>query len=153
MIRSQYFGLALVADFLGGNNLRANPKSSLRVSSLYQNDHPFLSAYAGYVDNKLDRYVVVELNQWNKTSATPRPTRDVTLSVPPNVTGAELRRLTGASTDASATDMSYAGLRYTVSNTGGEVVGPSVEKLKIQNGKLGFRLSASEAGLIFLRYT
>ena len=57
----------------------------------------------------------------------------------------------GTGTDATATDMSYAGLRYSATNTSGEVIGTTVEKLTAENGKVHFLLHASEAGLITLK--
>lgn len=57
----------------------------------------------------------------------------------------------GNGTDATATDMSYAGLRYSATNTSGEVVGTTVEKLIAEKGKVNFLLHASEAGLVTLK--
>ena len=152
-VRAQYFGLALVADFLGGLDARFGPLLPLRVASLYNPTFPYLSPYAGYFGGKLDRYAVVELTEWNATSTekTPRPVRAVTLDIPSDVIGAELRRLTANGTDVDAGNMSYAGLRYSAANTNGEVVGPITEELAIKGGKVAFQLQASEAALVTLK--
>ena len=148
VVHAQYYGLAFVADLLG-----LRPSKTLRIVSLYDGQaRPNVSPYAGYVDGQLDRYVVVDLNEWNATDpAGPRLERTFSLDVPDDVTGAELRRLTGKGTDAVAADMTWAGTQFTVANPDGEKVGPETEDVKVQGKQADFKLSASEAVLVLLK--
>ena len=148
-VHSQYFGFPTVADFLG---LTRAPQQPLRVSSLYDPAHPAISSYAGYVDGRLDRYMIVNLNTWNVTETGTRPSRHLDLDVPyDGVSGAEVRRLTRPGTDATAAQMSWAGTRYTAANPKGESVGPVTEQVEVRNRKAVVEVKASEAALVMLK--
>ena len=147
-VHAQYYGLAFVADWLG---LRGPSHSGvLRVASLWDAKFPNVSPYAGYVGGVLDRVAVVDLNEWNMTSTSTRPSRTVTLDVPPTVKGAELRRLKGKGTDALAADITYAGMKYTPQTPKGERVEPETENVEVKDGKAAFKLQVSEAVLVTL---
>ena len=147
-VKAQYFGLALVADWLGLGSPRSG--APLRVASLFDAQRRNVSPYAGYVSGALDRYVVLGLNVHNATETGPRVTRTFALDVPGSVRAAELRRLTGTGTDVQATDMTYAGLPYSMDYPSGQVIGPATETVQIQNGKATFQLAALEAVLLLL---
>ena len=148
-VHAQYYGFALVADLLG-LGAGANGDARLRVTSLWDEAHPNISPYAGYVNGKLDRYVIVDLNEWNATSTEPRGAGTVTLDVPEGVKCAELRRLTGPGANAGAADMTYAGTKYTVDRPNGEKVGPETEDVGVEGGKVDIKIQASEAVLVML---
>lgn len=150
---SQYYGLAMLADWLGLAGDDATTGGDLRVASLYdQATYPNVSPYAGYVDGKLDRVVVLDLNEWNSTETTARVERTFVVDVGADVTSAELRRLTGDGTDAWNQDggITYAGTQYTADVPEGQAVGDETESVDVQDGKATFKMQASEAVLLTL---
>ena len=149
-VHAQYYGFALVADLIGLGASRGGDKR-LRITSLWDKAHLNLSPYAGYVDGVLDRYVVIDLNEWNATDANPRPAGTVILDVPDGVRSAELRRLTGPGANAGAENITWAGTRYTVERPNGEKVGAETEKVGVEGGKASFRIQSSEAVLVLLQ--
>ncbi|KAH8646247.1 hypothetical protein BX600DRAFT_519085 [Xylariales sp. PMI_506] len=154
-IFSQYYGLSLLADWLGlpSSVPGGIGEGGFQVASLYDGaKYPNVSPYAGYVGGQLDRVVVIDLNQWNKTETTARPQRTFVVDVGTDVKTAELRRLTGSGTDATADDGSirYAGTQYTVEIPAGTALGNETESVVVQGGKATFEMLASEAVLLLL---
>ena len=134
----QWYGYAFVADLIG--------KKARRVLPLFDPAHPSISPYATYVNDVLDSYAVVDLQEWNATETAQRPVRQIRLDVADSK-GAQLRRLTGTGTQAKAADMTWAGLKYSFEHPKGQSVGPGVERLSVANGATYFPLKASEAVL------
>jgi hypothetical protein len=152
-IFSQYYGLALLADWLGLAGAAGSTSSSFQVASLFDGaKYPNVSPYAGCIGGKLDRVVVIDLNQWNMTETTARVQRTFAVDVGKDVKTEELRRLTGKGTDAMNQDggITYAGTQYTTDTPEGKGVGKETENVDVKDGKATFKMLAPEAVLVTL---
>ncbi|KAJ5161181.1 hypothetical protein N7492_006573 [Penicillium capsulatum] len=105
-----YYGNIMVAAMLRGNGAEGRD-GEVRVVHLAM-PRETEAAYAAYVDGRLARIAVVNLQQFNSTGATDRPTTRYRFQVPPSSTPAlSLQRLLANGSDALS-GISWDGWSY-----------------------------------------
>jgi Glycosyl hydrolase family 79 C-terminal beta domain len=135
--RGPYYGMILVADFIGKT-------PDFRVKNIELN-HKNLSAYAGYNSGSLAKLAIINLDIWNPHAGAQRPTQKVTLDLPEHVSTIEVQKLTGPAVD-SFDNMTWAGMEWTYENRGvGVKVLNNTETLEVHNKTVEVSIQASEA--------
>ncbi|KIW67341.1 hypothetical protein PV04_06604 [Phialophora macrospora] len=162
--KAPYYGNIMVAAFLG--NLTAGNVSiaDLELGSTYQN------AYAAYVDGRLQRIAIIQLNAYNSTfngsgtgmatNSKPRPTETFTFQLPAGQTsalrGMNVQRLLANGSDA-ITGITFDGISYNLELDGGKPVTLSnVTKGEVlqaaQDGTVSVTLPWSSAAILNLQW-
>ena len=143
-VRPPYYGNLFVADVMGGTE-------NLQAKNIDLNSD-VLSAYALYAGGSLTKYAIINLLEWNTTTTYPRPTVEVSVSVPAtygNEVSLKYLQAPGADVNQGIT---WGGQSYNYSSTApGEVEITGKETLvpvKVVNGQATFKLNASEAVLV-----
>lgn len=111
------------------------------------------SAYGVYESGKLSKYVLLNLNEWNSTTAYPRPAQRITLDIPTHNADATIRRLTGPGASANS-GIKWAGLYWGYAD--GRLVQSGreeSEKMKTKNGRLTLDVESSQCVVVTLRET
>ncbi|KAK4938874.1 hypothetical protein LTR10_020781 [Elasticomyces elasticus] len=110
--KAPYYGNIMVAAFLGDLTTSNVSIADIELGRTYQN------AYAAYVDGRLARIAIVQMNEWNTTNGTAgtRPSESFTFQVPPtasgaNIKGVSVQRLIANGSDA-ITGITFDGLSY-----------------------------------------
>ncbi|KIW32189.1 uncharacterized protein PV07_03748 [Cladophialophora immunda] len=159
--KAPYYGNIMVATFLGDLTKKNVSISDLELGSIYQN------AYAAYVDGRLERIAVVQMNAYNYTSngtATakgPRPSETFSFQLPatgtgPAVKGVSVQRLMANGSDA-ITGITFDGWSYNYELRQGRPVKlnnvTSGEVLQIaQGGMLAITVPWSSAAILNLQW-
>ena len=99
-ILPSWYGDVFIADIVGTG-------SNIQVSNIDLGDD-LLSAYGIYADGALAKYVVVNLEEWDTTTASERPATPISLSIPDNSAQVKVGRLSAPGAD-STTGISWAG--------------------------------------------
>lgn len=136
-----YYAQVFVADVIGANN-------DVRVSNI-DLGLDFMSAYAVFDDSskKLAKIALVDLQEWNTTTAHPRPSTQVQLST--SVSGRwQVERLTAPGAD-SIENIRWVGTSWTYKSNGIPVqVSKATEYVLSKGGSLNVQIRASEALLL-----
>jgi len=76
--KAPYYGNIMVATFLGDLTKGSVSISDLELGNIYQN------AYAAYVDGRLERIAIIQMNAYNYTVGTssPRPSETFSFQLP-----------------------------------------------------------------------
>lgn len=141
-VRSPLYGQIFAADVLGHHpEVQVYPIPDLPWN---------VSAYGIYEATDLARYVVVNYDEWNSTTAYERPVQKVNLAVPSWVENVRVRRLTGngASADEGIT---WAGQSW--NHTAGRLVREGAETWEVVsaiNGSVDLGIQSTEAMLVSL---
>lgn len=137
--KAPYYGNIMVAAFLGNLTSTSNVSiADLELGSIYQN------AYAAYVNGRLQRIAIVQMNEYNTTTGTsagqPRPSETFSFQLPSSVTGLKgvgVQRLMANGSDA-ITGITFDGVSYNYElEQGKPVVLSNVtrgEVVAVQNG-------------------
>lgn len=104
-VRPPLYGQIVVADVIGHN-----PDVQILPIDLGPELWKF-SAYGVYESSKLNKYVLINLDEWNSTTRYPRPSQQVTLSFPSSVKVASVQRLLGAGASADS-GISWGGISW-----------------------------------------
>ncbi|PNP42995.1 hypothetical protein THARTR1_11161 [Trichoderma harzianum] len=127
-VRAPLYGQIVVADVIGHN-----PQVQILPIDLGPELWKF-SAYGVYESSKLNKYVLINLDEWNSTTRYPRPNQVVTLNFPSGVKAAKVQRLVGAGASADS-DITWGGLSW--NNTHGRLAQsgrPHNEVLRVSKG-------------------
>lgn len=141
-VKPPLYGQLVAADVIGHH-----PIVQVKSLDLGRDD---LSAYAIYESDILAKYVIVNLDEWNSTTAYSRPFQKISLGVPGYVTTAEAKRLTGPGASAD-TDISWGGLSWNY--TDGRLArsgSDCSDMLRVNHGRLALELPSTEAVVIKL---
>lgn len=135
--KAPYYGNIMVAAML-----RGKPHSSVQVVNL-----PMLSefdtAYAAYVDGKLARLAVINMQEFNYTAAEPRPSAKYLFQLPDvSARSLSLQRLMANGSDA-ITGISWDGWSYNYELKGGAPV-------RLDNVTIGETVSVDSKGEVEL---
>lgn len=109
--KAPYYGNIMVASFLGDLTKNNVSISDIELGSTYQN------AYAAYVDDRLERIAVIQMQAWNYSTGTnaPRPSETFSFQLPsshgPVAKGASVQRLMANGSDA-ITGITFDGISY-----------------------------------------
>ena len=109
-----------------------------------------VSAYATFEEGALAKYVVINFDEWNTTTSYPRPTHQVSLNIPADVTTTKVEYLTapGAEVDQNIT---WGGLSYGFDSMGtGVQVTNNTKMLTPANGVLNVSIQSTEAIVVTL---
>lgn len=114
------------------------------------------SAYAIYdrdnINNNLTKLVVTNLQEFNNTMDSVRPTRSYSFRVPEQYTQAQVDRLTAPGSDMQS-NITFGGVSYDYDLKQGRpvVVDPKEEFIPVQHGVLTVTLPDSSAVLLSLK--
>ncbi|KIV90003.1 hypothetical protein PV10_07353 [Exophiala mesophila] len=111
--KAPYYGNIAVATFLGNTSASDN----VRISELDLDSEPYHSAYAAYINDRLERIALVQMQAYNSTDGGQggdRPSETFTLQLDGDfstVQEIEILRLTASGSNA-VTDVSFDGYSY-----------------------------------------
>lgn len=110
------------------------------------------SAYAIFEGDKLTKLAVLNLQVFNHTTGSTRPSRGYSFQVPEQFTHAKVERLTAPGSDM-LDNITFGGVSYDHDLKQGKPVAidPKGETTAIQNGILGINLPDSSAVLLTLK--
>lgn len=143
-----YYGKLAAARFLGASD-------STVVEEVDVSSDPYESAYAAYSSGHLARIAVLNMHQFNTTSATPRPSTTYTVFIGSGFSGSSwlVERLAAPGSEAK-TGVTFAGYAYEYSSLGN---GVNLKKhcpnetVKVEsNGLLSIRVKDSQAVVMTL---
>jgi hypothetical protein len=103
-----YYAFPFAADFIDG-------ATDLQVVPILQQEK--LVAYAGYESERLSKLVIINLEVWNTTNFSPRPSREVKFQVPSNMAKAKVENLTAPGADVGE-DITWVGTSRTYKSMG-----------------------------------
>lgn len=141
-VRPPLYAPIFTADALGH-------ASETKVYPLPDSKDKFAS-HAIYESGKLAKYVLINLEEWNSTTAYVRPSQEVRLAVPPQIREVEVERLTGNGASADE-DIQWAGMSWNY--TDGRLVEKGehmIEKLRARRGVVTLKVPSTEAVLVTL---
>lgn len=146
--KAPYYGNVMVAAMLRGNS--DNRNGTVDTSDVQVVDLPMgnetESAYAAYVDGKLARIAVINMQEWNYTGAasvSARPAAKYAFQLPERSAGKlSLQRLMANGSDA-ITGISWDGWSYNYELEGGSPV-------RLDNVTIGETVSADSKGFVEL---
>ncbi|KAM0249683.1 hypothetical protein ACHAQJ_008944 [Trichoderma viride] len=143
-VRPPLYGQIVVADVIGHN-----PEVQILHIDLGPKQWKF-SVYGVYESSKLNKYVLINLDEWNSTTRYPRPSQQITLSIPSGVRGATVQRLLGAGASADS-DISWGGLSWNYTHGRlGQSGQPHYEVLPIIRGMATLTIPSTEAVVVTL---
>ncbi|OIW32796.1 glycoside hydrolase family 79 protein [Coniochaeta ligniaria NRRL 30616] len=143
-----YYGKLAAARFLSASN-------STAVEEIALSSSPYESAYAAYTSGHLARIAVLNMNQYNATSASQRPSTTYTFLVGNRLVGSSwlVEKLAAPGSDVK-TGVTFAGYKYEYSSLGNGVNMKSncpKEVVKVgSNGELSVRVKDSQAVVLTL---
>lgn len=143
-----YYGKLAAARFLGASN-------STAVEEIALSSSPYESAYAAYTSGHLARIAVLNMNQYNATSVSPRLSTTYTFLVGNGLAGSSwlVEKLAAPGSDVK-TGVTFAGYKYEYSSLGNGVNMKSncpKEVVKVgSNGELSVRVKDSQAVVLTL---
>ena len=111
--KAPYYGNIAVAKFLGNTSASDN----VRISELDLDSDPYHSAYAAYINDRLERIALIQMQAYNSTDGgegADRPSETFTLQLDGDfstVEEIEVLRLTASGSNA-VTDVSFDGYSY-----------------------------------------
>jgi hypothetical protein len=147
-ILPSWYGDVFIADIIGTG-------SNVQVSNIDLGDD-LLSAYAVYADGSLSKYVVVNLEEWNTTTAYARPATHISLSIPDNSTQVQVGKLTAPGAE-STSGISWAGQSWQFSASSPGQVDQSgsldLSPASSKDGVVSLQIQASEALVVDLGST
>jgi hypothetical protein len=143
-VRAPLYGQIVVADVIGHN-----PEVQILPIDLGPELWKF-SVYGVYESSKLNKYVLINLDEWNSTTRYPRPNQQITLSIPPGVRSATVQRLLGAGASADS-GISWGGLSWNYTHGRLAQSGRShYEALPIVRGMATLTIPSTEAVVVTL---
>ncbi|KAF3076225.1 Beta-glucuronidase [Trichoderma lentiforme] len=143
-VRAPLYGQIVVADVIGHN-----PHVQILPIDLGPELWKF-SAYGVYESTKLNKYVLINLDEWNSTTRYPRPNQSVTLKFPSGVKAAKVQRLVGAGASADS-DITWGGLSWNYTHGRLAQSGrPHNEVLHISKGMAKLTIPSTEAVVVTL---
>jgi hypothetical protein len=103
-----YYGNVMVNAAIGDA-----PGTVIASLELQDNEDPLISAYILHNSDRrqLSRVVILNMHEWDSTTAGARPLLTFALTVPAGVRGAHIERLSAAGADVT-TGVTYAGMSY-----------------------------------------
>ena len=138
--KAPYYGSVMVATFLG--DLR---NGNVSVANIDLGDTTYESAYAAYVDGRLERVALVQMRAWNYTDAAgeekrPKETFELQLPEDAGVKEVQVQRLSANGSDA-VTGVTFAGVSYAYELDEGRPV-------KMDNVTAGGTVQVGEDGVV-----
>lgn len=130
------YGQIVTADVIGKH-------PDVRVAEL-QLSRPDFSAYAVYQADKLAKYVLVNLDEWNSTTTYARPVQNVALDVPSGAKQAQIQRLTAPGSNVE-TNVTWGGLSWDFQD--GRLVqsgASTIRTVSVKDSKLNVKISSTE---------
>jgi len=137
--KAPYYGSVAVASFLGDLTKGNVTVVNIELGGIYE------SAYAAYVDGQLARIAVLQMNEYNYTSAaaeTERPLQTYAFQLPTGMAGKAMRvqRLIANGSDA-ITGVTFGGYSYNYELEGGQPV-------RLSNTTVGETVMVTQGGLL-----
>ncbi|EHK17824.1 glycoside hydrolase family 79 protein [Trichoderma virens Gv29-8] len=143
-VRPPLYGQIVVADVIGHN-----PYVQILPIDLGPELWKF-SAYGVYESSKLNKYVLINLDEWNSTTRYPRPSQQIKLNFPSGVKVAKVQRLLGAGASADS-GISWGGLSWNYTHGRLTQSGrPHNEVLRISKGMAKLTIPSTEAVVVTL---
>ena len=153
--KAPYYGNIAVATFLGDLTKGNVSVSNIDLGNIHQ------SAYAAYVNGRLERIAVIQMTEYNYTAATndARPTDKFSFQLPNTQNAAlknvDVQRLMANGSNA-ITGITFDGYSYNYElNGGAPVLLQNVtrsETLQVQNGVVEIDIPWSSAAILNLRW-
>ncbi|KPI35447.1 Beta-glucuronidase [Cyphellophora attinorum] len=153
--KAPYYGNVMVASFLG--NLTAG---NVSVANIDLGNTIYESAYAAYVDDRLERIALIHMQEYNYTVGGPNAGRQkaaFTLRLPVNsgVSAVDVSRLIANGSNA-ITGVTFGGVSYNYELNVGRPVKlantTAVETIKPEDGSIEIDLPWSSAVILQLKY-
>jgi hypothetical protein len=143
-VHPAFYGQIFSAEFRG-----ASENVAVHNINLHR---PFLSAYAAYDDDKLERVAIINLELAIANAS--RPHKTIKLDIASEAQAVIVKKLTSSEGGmAGANNITWDGMHWTAANGGqGLQVLNDTETHYVKGRKLEFNVKASEAVIAFIQY-
>ena len=147
-VYSNFYAMPFVADFIG---VTGGATQMVQLETGVDN----VVAYAAFVDGAPQRIAIVNLHFWDTNSVGPRPSVNLTFSIPSDVGDARADLLNSPEgAHASGSSITYAGSQWTSESEGTEIdnVRDDSRTLEVRNDTVQVEVESSQAVLLHLVY-
>ena len=139
-VRPSYYAQVFVADFIGTSLQMQTYNIDLGVANM--------SAYAAYDHGMLARVAIVNLDEWNTTTAYLRPLQQIRIRVPQGVESVLVKYLTAPGAN-STDEITWGGVSWSFASNGlGVKVVNTDQIVEARDGVVQITVRSSEAVMV-----